>query len=107
MPPVTVFFHRLADKEYQKTFRWYRRRSEKIADLFEAKMQEAIEKIAANPDRWPRSDNLHRWFRVRGFPFFLYYRILDTSQVLILAVAHGRRRPGYWRRRKPFCHPEK
>ena len=101
MPPVTVLFHRLADKEYQKAIRWYRRRSVKAADSFEAKMQEAVDDIAANPEQWPLLDHLHRWFRVRCFPFFLYYRIIDNSEVLIMAVAHGRRKPGYWRRRKP------
>ena len=100
MPRVAVLFHRLADKEYQKAFRWYRRRSVRIADSFEARVQEAVDNIAANPERWPRWDDHYRWIRVRGFPFFLYYRIIDSSQALILAVAHGRRRPAYWRRRK-------
>lgn len=35
---------------------------------------------------------------LRGFPFLLIYRETAAS-VEILAVAHGRRRPGYWRDR--------
>jgi len=29
----------------------------------------------------------------------LYYEVLDPTQVLIYAVAHTSRRPGYWLRR--------
>jgi hypothetical protein len=35
-----------------------------------------------------------------AFPFAIVYVELDT-EVLILAVAHGKRRPGYWRERVP------
>jgi hypothetical protein len=34
------------------------------------------------------------------FPFSLVYRVLE-SEVEVLAVAHGKRRPGYWRSRLP------
>jgi hypothetical protein len=36
---------------------------------------------------------------LRRFPFALIYRI-KTSKVQIVAVAHDRRQPGYWRRRR-------
>jgi hypothetical protein len=35
---------------------------------------------------------------VRGFPFVLAYRVLGDT-IRIDAVAHMRRRPGYWRSR--------
>jgi hypothetical protein len=43
------------------------------------------------------------WQRVRQyvfprFPFSLVYR-MRGDDVEVLAVAHGRRRPGYWRSR--------
>src|SRR4051794_7575305 len=100
MAMVTVRFHRLAEREYQKAFRWYRKRSERAANSFEERMQEAVDDIAANPLQWPAWDDDHRWVSVRGFPFFLYYRILSETAAVVMAVAHGRRRPGYWRRRK-------
>jgi hypothetical protein len=33
-----------------------------------------------------------------GFPFSLLFRI-DGEGLFVVAVAHQRRRPGYWRRR--------
>jgi plasmid stabilization system protein ParE len=46
----------------------------------------------------PLGKNFRR-FRLRRFPFALIYRV-DGGRLRILAVAHGRRRPGYWSRRK-------
>jgi hypothetical protein len=37
---------------------------------------------------------------VHGFPYSLIY-LERARTVWILAVAHHRRRPGYWRRRRP------
>jgi len=45
-----------------------------------------------------RVDDGHRGVPLRRFPFTLYYRIRRTN-VLIVAVAHKRKRPGYWRQR--------
>lgn len=35
---------------------------------------------------------------LRRFPFSLIYAE-ESSEILVVAVAHQRRRPGYWRRR--------
>ncbi len=40
-----------------------------------------------------------RRFPLRRFPFALIYRVED-DRLRILAVAHRRRRPGYWSQRK-------
>ena len=34
----------------------------------------------------------------RRFPFTVIYRVTETT-IQIIAVAHGRRRPSYWRTR--------
>jgi len=41
----------------------------------------------------------YRRFPLRRFPFALIYRI-DGDQLRILAIAHRRRRPGYWSQRQ-------
>ncbi len=45
-----------------------------------------------------RLDSLHRAVPLQRFSFNLVYRIVDRNAVIV-AVAHKRRRPGYWRRR--------
>ncbi len=54
----------------------------------------AIEDIAENPVRWPGS-KLSRRRMLARFPFTIHYRF-DTKELVVLAVAHHKRRPGYW-----------
>jgi toxin ParE1/3/4 len=35
---------------------------------------------------------------VRGFPYVIFYRELE-QQIWVVAVAHGKRKPGYWQQR--------
>jgi plasmid stabilization system protein ParE len=39
-----------------------------------------------------------RQLKVRGFPYLVAYRI-RPGDVYVVAVAHAKRRPGYWRHR--------
>ena len=99
MPPATIRFHRLARQEYQKAFRWYAHASLQVALGFENGVHRALQRIAANPNRWPVYQGLDHFVRVKRYSYVLYYRIVDPTRVLIMAVAHTSRRPGYWRRR--------
>jgi hypothetical protein len=63
-------------------------------------LRRAFQEISATPDRW--SPHLYgtRAFKLRKFPYLVVY--LPTITVIqVIAVAHGSRRPGYWRRRLP------
>ncbi len=45
----------------------------------------------------PMGSSLRRVF-VKRFPYFVLY-VVEDSRIFVLAVAHFRQRPGYWRRR--------
>jgi plasmid stabilization system protein ParE len=98
-----VFFHRLAAGEYLKARRWYAREGgNRLAERFRDEVDEAVERIARNPEAGAIFRTAYRWVRLHRFPYVLYYQILDESRLLILAVAHAARRPAYWiRRRRP------
>jgi toxin ParE1/3/4 len=96
---MQVRFHRLAIREYQETRTWYERRREGLGDAFTDEVDRAIGRIAKSPTRWPVVFVRFRRVRLRRFPYVLYYHVVDDSLALVLAVAHARRRPGYWRRR--------
>ncbi|WP_407936397.1 hypothetical protein [Limnochorda pilosa] len=44
------------------------------------------------------ADHLTRRVLVRGFPYQVVYH-LRPDEIVIVAVAHLKRRPGYWRNR--------
>jgi plasmid stabilization system protein ParE len=101
MASASVQFHRLAVREFRDARRWYALRSPLAAQRFIDAVDHAVQRIAGAPDRWPVYQGPHLWVRLQRFPYVLYYRVIDPDEVLIVALAHSRRRPGYWRRRTP------
>jgi plasmid stabilization system protein ParE len=100
-PPVWVHFHRLASQDYLRARRWYSRRSALAAQRFTDTIDQALRRIAAAPQAGPVYRGPWRWTRAGRFPYIIYYRIVSSTEVLVVAVAHQRRRPGYWTRRSP------
>jgi plasmid stabilization system protein ParE len=57
-----------------------------------------ITRISEHPEQFPFFEFGTRRAVLRRFPFVIVFR--DTAErVEIIAVAHGRRRPGYWQDR--------
>src|SRR5574341_1434112 len=54
----------------------------------------AIEQIERGPRQWPPYLGGTRRYLFHRFPFFVVFRETGT-RIEIVAVAHGRRRPGY------------
>lgn len=98
MASKPIRFHPEADREYLSSLTWYRERSSGAALDFEVEFQRAISAIEEAPDRWPVYLSHYRRYILRQFPFSIVYHI-RPDEVLVLAVAHGHRRPGYWRKR--------
>jgi toxin ParE1/3/4 len=60
----------------------------------------AVERIKTNPRLWPLLNDEVRRCLIHRFPYGIIYSIDDVqSTVLILAVMHLHREPGYWSER--------
>jgi hypothetical protein len=68
------------------------------ATRFVDELNQAIDRILEEQHLWPFSPQVTLMLKLPCFPFLVIYREAAES-VLILAVAHGHRRPGYWRNR--------
>ena len=93
-------FGTLASEEFAEAVRWYEsRRAGLGADFYDAVVR-AIERIRAQPEIGaPRTSRLPtREFRVTRFPYKIVYRVRDED-IYVVAIAHTRRRPGYWQHR--------
>ena len=98
MGAKSVVFHPEALQEAEAATVWYARRSPRAAEEYLHELERAIDEIVSAPGRWPTFDLETRRILLRRFPYQVVYR--ETSQVIeVIAVAHGRRRPGYWRGR--------
>lgn len=98
MASKEVELHEEASLEYEAAFEWYFARSGFVAARFADKINRAIGAIAQAPQRWPLGILGTRKFVLQQFPFAIVYRELP-SMIQVLAMAHGRRRPGYWKSR--------
>ena len=96
---ITVRLHRLALREFHATRRWYEARSRGAADRFRLAVREALLALEQNPESALAEDDGMRWCKTKRFPYVLHYFIVDQHEVHVYAIAHERRRPGYWKRR--------
>ena len=98
MTAKSVEFLDEASAEYEAAFDWYFTRSESSASNFADELAQAISMIAEAPQRWPVGPWGTRKFLLHRFPYARVYRE-PPSAIQVLAVAHGHRRPGYWKTR--------
>ena len=65
---------------------------------FAAAVIDARDRILKSPGRFPSVDSLHRECTLLRFPFGIIYRV-HLNRIVVIAVAHAKRRPGYWQNR--------
>jgi plasmid stabilization system protein ParE len=94
----SVRFHPSAIAEAKAAHDWYAKRNPSAAEAFVTALDDAINVIRKGPTRWPRHAHGTRKYLLRRFPYAVIFRVTDAT-IQVIAVAHGRRRPGYWRRR--------
>ena len=95
---MRVDFHPEATAELSASAEWYAERSAVAAQNFLVAVDLAVSSIVKDPERFVRIDDRHHGCSVVKFPFQIVFR-RDQSRIVIVAVAHAKRRPGYWRRR--------
>ena len=78
--------------------RYYESKSDGLGSEFIAEIERTIEVIRSHPGAAPIIRSPIRRRLLNRFPFGLLYTI-DDNYILILAVMHLRRRPGYWKAR--------
>jgi toxin ParE1/3/4 len=95
---VKYGFHAEALAEYREAVRYYAHRDRAVALRLIEEVERVIGEISEAPERWSIVDEDVRRCLTRRFPYAVLYTI-EADFILIVAVAHGRREPGYWRTR--------
>jgi toxin ParE1/3/4 len=91
-------FHPDAFAEYAAAACAYDAGQPGLGERFIVSLEAAIESICQAPERWPTLEQDIRRRLLRVFPYAVLYTIED-GHVLIVAVMHCHRKPGYWRTR--------
>lgn len=96
----TVRNIRAAREEFTAAVQWYEDQRPRLgAEFFDA-VTETTDRIEAHPEiGTPASpDQQTRRVLVQRFPYQVVYRLLP-GEIVIIAIAHLKRRPGYWKAR--------
>jgi plasmid stabilization system protein ParE len=89
-----------AEDELAEAVEWYERSYAGRGTRFFAAVEDAIEHILRGPLSYPPFLGTRaRSVLVGRFPYRIVYALRAKNTLRILAFAHTRRRPGYWRRR--------
>jgi plasmid stabilization system protein ParE len=92
-------FHPDARSDLREAREFYRRRSPLAAVSFVHDVDAALRDIVEAPERYPEAEHGTRQLVFpRRFPYTIVYRI-HRGGIIIVAVAHHGRAPGYWRHR--------
>ena len=92
---MNVEFHPAALAEVETAQGWYEDRSLLAASAFLRELSEAVQRLQEAPHRYPQGEAGTRRVLLDRYPFTIYYRT-RTDIITVVAVAHQKRRPGYW-----------
>ncbi len=94
---------REAEEEAQASAIWYEEQLVGLGDDFLDELVAALQQIEDHPKRYPKLETEEssqiRRCRFARFPYLLIFEILE-KEIIVLAVAHSKPRPNYWRQRK-------
>jgi toxin ParE1/3/4 len=87
-----------AEEDLAEAAAFLERRVPGLGERLTVAVEDGLVRLSENPYVGPEIERGVRKLLVRGFRYNLIYRI-EPTHVLVLAVAHHRRRPTYWRHR--------
>jgi len=91
-------FHPEARAELLRAIAYYDDLAAGLGIDFAAEVHDVVQRIVDLPNAWPEIKRGIRRCMVRRFPFGIVYAV-RSEEIVVLAVMHLHRRPGYWENR--------
>lgn len=95
---MRVTFHPAARTEYLAAAEYYESCREGLGARFTFEVEAALARVLEAPSRWPIIEQDVRRCLTHTFPYGILYTI-EQDSLLILAITHCSRKPGYWQER--------
>lgn len=95
---IPVEFHPSAEAEFIEQARYYNDRVPGLGDAFTSELEAVTAMLESYSDIGAALDADLRRVTLRRFPHSVIYAA-EPDRLWILAVAHQKRKPGYWRQR--------
>jgi plasmid stabilization system protein ParE len=97
---MTLEFLPQASTELFEAAEYYESRQEGLGWRFRSEVLEICRLIVQHPTLWRERPAGYRRVNCPVFPYYIAY-FIRKDVIVVAAVAHGHRRPGYWRERLP------
>jgi toxin ParE1/3/4 len=85
-----------ARRDFREAVDHYDKESISAGDRFAEQINATVELIRERPMIGHLNRFGERQFKVETFPYNIVYQ-LEPRRILVLAIAHHKRKPGYWR----------
>lgn len=95
---MRVEFHPEALAEFRAAAEYYEQQQTGLGERFANAVEMAVAHVVAAPTSWRVIEDDIRRCLTKVFPYAVLYSI-ELDHVLVVAVMHCRREPGYWRNR--------
>lgn len=93
MRPVTILSE--AEGELWEVVEYYEAMCPGLGLDFAAELESSFETISHYPEHRPLREDGTRRYLMHRFPYIVVYMYLN-EKIWVVAIAHCRRRPGYW-----------
>ena len=98
---MTAFVVRIlpdAEAELKEAFNWYRQRSHLAANGFRNAVFAAVDSLERTASMRPKTEDGFSYIVLERYPYTVYFDVTN-NEAIVVAIAHHRRRPSYWRSR--------
>jgi len=95
---ISIEFLSEALEEFDEAFDWYAARSHAAAIGFASALEAVLDNIVSTLERFAKTYAKCRYGPLHRYPFCVVY-YLHKNRITVVAIAHAKRRPGYWRSR--------
>lgn len=96
MSGAELRFAPAASWEVEDAVSWYLERSLEAGESFLRELERGLALVRETPRLWPPFEAGTRRYVLRRFLYSIIYRELGAAIIEVVAVAHDKRRPGYW-----------
>ena len=96
---MKITFLPAARSEVDDAFVWYEEQAIGLGYEFLDELDQSLRLIATFPELQPLVDNKIRRCLVNRFPYGIFYG-MAADAIVVVAIAHLKRKPGYWARRR-------
>jgi plasmid stabilization system protein ParE len=93
MTPVTLLHE--AEIELWEAVAYYEEKASGLGLDFASEIERSLEILREAPERWSLRPDGTRRFLTQRFPYLIVYTH-ESDQIWVVAIAHCKRRTGYW-----------